>query len=255
MPLVEYLIIMRNLLIGLLALIPATVFSQLHKMQPLENLVHTADPGWDYVKQWIGAAANKVEVLPCDTLKAKDALYKAQVSTRSAIGAVIYHTGGLLVDHGWIRILGSGSPQLNRSLPDWNKGKTFSQFGEIPSYLLVADDAVGGFFAINNGGLGSEAGMIYYFAPDSLQWQNLNMTYPEFLNFCFSGRLDRFYKKLRWKDWQQETAQLNGNETYNFYPFLWTKEGKDINTVSRKAISVEEQYQVSMGMHRQQQPH
>lgn len=224
-------------------------------MQPLEELINISDPGWDYVKQWISTATNRVEILPCDTLKAKDALYKTQITTRSPMGAVIYNTGGLLIDHGWIRVLGSGNARLNRSLPDWNKGKTFSQFGELPSFLLVADDAVGGFFAINNGGLGKEMGMIYYFAPDRLLWENLDMTYAEFLTFCFSGNLNKFYKNLRWKGWQEAAAQLNGNETYNFYPFLWTKEGKDINAASRNAISVEEQYIVNMSMRAQQLQH
>jgi hypothetical protein len=32
----------------------------------------------------------------------------------------------------------------------------------------------------------------------------------------------------------------------NFAPFLWTKEGKDIQKVSRKPISIEEQYIFNM---------
>ena len=37
------------------------------------------------------------------------------------MGAVIFETGGILIDEGWLRILGSGHPRLPRSLPDWNK--------------------------------------------------------------------------------------------------------------------------------------
>jgi hypothetical protein len=40
------------------------------------------------------------------------------------MGAIIYETGGLLVDNGWIRILGSGHKKLDRNLPEWNKGKS-----------------------------------------------------------------------------------------------------------------------------------
>src|SRR5690606_12025169 len=107
-------------------------------------------------------------VLPCDTLKAKEALYKTQVTTRSPMGAIIYSSGGLLVDGGWIRILGSGNIKLNRTIPDWNKGKSFKEFGEPPTFLLVADDAAGGFFAINGGGLGKDAGKVYYLSPDNM---------------------------------------------------------------------------------------
>lgn len=74
------------------------------------------------------------------------------------------------------------------------------------------------------------------------------MTYSDFLSFCFTGNLNKFYENLRWKSWEQEVEKLDGAETYNFYPFLWTKEGKDINTVSRKPVPVEEQFSLNMSM-------
>ena len=37
----------------------------------------------------------------------------------------------------------------------------------MPSYLLVADDVLGGFFAINGGAFDGKAGNIFYYAPDS----------------------------------------------------------------------------------------
>ncbi|MEI6949021.1 DUF2625 domain-containing protein [Paraflavisolibacter sp. H34] len=220
-------------------------------MRPLNQLVNKADPGWPLVQQWITAAKNKVEILPADTAKAGDALYKTQVTSRSPMGAIIYATGGLLVDGGWIRILGSGHRRLNRSLPDWNKGKSFKEFGQPPSFLLIADDAAGGFFALNGGALGGDPGKIYYLSPDNLEWERLDLTYTQFLNFCFNGDLADFYKELRWKGWQAEVAQLESNRTYSFFPYLWTKEGKDINKVSRKAILVEEQFSLLVDMRKQ----
>ena len=32
------------------------------------------------------------------------------------------------------------------------------EFGETPTFLLIADDAIGGFFAINGGQFGKDAG-------------------------------------------------------------------------------------------------
>jgi len=215
-------------------------------MRPLEDLINTTDPGWSLVKQWIDKAKNKVEVLPCDPAKAKDALYKVQVTTRSPMGAIVYSTGGLLIDNGWIRILGSGHAKLNRTLPDWNKGKTFQEFGQAPPLLLIADDAIGGFFAINGGGLGNDLGKTYYLAPNSLEWEALDLTYTDFLKFCFNGNLNDFYKDLRWKNWKEEVVKLDGNHVYNFYPPLWSKEGKDITKNSRKDVPVEEQYSLNL---------
>ena len=37
----------------------------------------------------------------------------------------------------------------------------------MPSYLLVADDVLGGFFAINGGTFCGKAGNVFYYAPDS----------------------------------------------------------------------------------------
>ncbi|MCC9072141.1 DUF2625 domain-containing protein [Flavobacterium sp. F-65] len=215
-------------------------------MKNIDELINTTDPGWDIVTEWINDASNKVEVLEANTDKAKDALYKTQVSTRSPMGAIIFSTGGILVDNGWIRILGSGSERLNRSLPDWNIGKFTEEFGENPRLLLIADDAVGGFFILNGGDLGSDLGKIYYFAPDNLEYEPLDITYSEFLSFCFNNDLNEFYKNLRWKNWETEVSKLDGNTVFNFFPFLWTKEGKDIDKNSRKEIQIEEQFALNI---------
>ena len=82
------------------------------------------------------------------------------------MGAIAYETGGILIDHGWLRVLGSGHQKLPRSIVEWNLNRS-------SGYLLVADDAVGGFFSINGGALGSDQGLMYYWAPDTLEWESL----------------------------------------------------------------------------------
>ncbi len=114
-------------------------------MRPIEELINENDSGWPFVAEWINSAKNKVEILTADKQKAKDALYKTQVTTRSPMGSIVFETGGILVDNGWIRILGSGSEKLKKSLPEWNIGKGFAKFGQPSSFLLVADNAIGTF--------------------------------------------------------------------------------------------------------------
>ncbi len=222
-----------------------------NKMSSLEELVNKTDPGWALVSQWIDSAKNKVEILPADTTKAKEALVKLQVTTRSPMGAIVYMTGGLLVDRGWIRILGSGSSKLGRSLPDWNTGKTLIDSVETSGFLLIADDAIGGFFILNGGIFSDDIGKVFYFSPDHLEFEALDLTYSEFLLFCFNNDLDMFYEGYRWKNWEQEVAGLDGDKVYNFYPPLWTKEGKDLNKTSRKAIPVDEQFRVNIHFRKQ----
>jgi len=241
---------MKYTLFLLLFCLSFTTFAQ-NQMKTLEELVNKTDPAWPLIQKWIDSAKNKVEILPVDSAQAKDALYKAQVSTYATLGSVIYNTGGIMVDHGWIRILGSGSERLNRTVADWNKGKTLKEYGDNIPYLLIADDAVGGFFAINYGGLGPDIKNVYYLEPNTLTWQPLGAGYGEFLVFCFDSNLNSFYEGLRWKSWDQFIAKLDGNKVYNFYPYLWTKEGKDINKITKKLIPIDEQY--SFNVEKQQE--
>jgi hypothetical protein len=204
------------------------------QIRSLTELINTQDPGWPVVQGWIEAARNKVQVLPKTAARADSALLAAQVTTRSPMGAMVYETGGILVDNGWLRILGSGSPGLNRDLMSWNKDKQ-------QGLLLVADDALEGFFALNGGAFGKATlGKIYYLAPDNLEWELLDFGYSDFLVFCFSGNLDKFYDGLRWKGWQQETAKLDGNQGISCVPFLFTAEGNNINKVSRRPVPITE---------------
>src|SRR4051812_31746432 len=114
-------------------------------MRSVNELINLDDPGFPLVRGWVEAAVRPVEILPPSVARV-DALVETQVTTRSPMGAVVYETGGILVDGGWLRILGSGHPRLGRTLPAWNLGRG-------AGFYLVADDAIGGFFAINGGAL------------------------------------------------------------------------------------------------------
>lgn len=209
-------------------------------MRPLAELINTTDPGWPMVQQWIATAKNKVEVLPpIDDRTREAALLAVQVTTRSPMGALVYESGGLLVDDGWLRILGSGSPKLPRSLPSWNEGRS-------EAFWLIADDVLGGFFALDGGGLGLTPGKVAYFAPDSLEWENLNVGYSDFLNWCFNGDLEDFYKGSRWPGWKEELEKAAGDQAYSIIPPLWAQ-GPEIARRSRKAIVITEIYELSVG--------
>ena len=211
----------------------------------LEELINKQEPGWDLVSGWLKQAKNKVQVLPKSPTRADSALLAAQVTTRSPMGAVIYETGGILVDNGWLRILGSGSPGLDHDLMSWNKDKQ-------QGFLLVADDVLGGFYAINAGAFGPESmGKIFYFAPESLSWQATDKTYSDFLIFCFSGNLSDFYHGLRWKGWEQEVSAFTGNQGIACYPFLFTKEGKNIAKNKRGVVPIAELWTFGQDMQRQ----
>jgi hypothetical protein len=160
------------------------------------------------------------------------------------MGAVVYETGGILIDHGWLRVLGSGHERLTRTLPGWNEGRS-------DGFYLIADDAIGGFFAINGGALGSDLKNVYYFAPDSLDWEPLEGGYSDFLHWaCADEDFAGFYDWIRWKGWESDVAKVHCDRCYFFYPFLFTKEGKS-GVGRRGEVPMHEAWDVQMDIRRQ----
>jgi hypothetical protein len=212
----------------------------------LTELLDTTDPAWPLVRSWVGEATNPVEVLPASDPARDEALVALQVTTRSPMGAVVHETGGLLVDHGWLRVLGSGHPRLPRSLPDWNRGRSWVDPDESPPFLLVADDVVGGFFAVNGGALGDDPGKVFYFAPDSLVWGTLGVGYTDFLGWCFSGDLAGFYADYRWPGWEEEVRNLAGDQGFFVFPPPLTA-GPPFGQRSRGVVPIAELYSLYVG--------
>lgn len=215
-------------------------------MRPLTELINTEEPAWPDVQQWITEAKNPVEVLPANDAHREAALLAIQVTTRSPMGAIVYETGGLLIDHGWLRILGSGHERLPRSLPAWNEGRTMFSDGEPPGYLLVADDVLGGFFAINGGSLGQDPGSMYYYAPEAQEWQPMDFSYSEFVIWCLQGDLTGFYEHVRWPGWEEETKRVGGDQAISIYPFLFTK-GPPLEQRHHGIVPISEMFTVQIG--------
>ena len=99
-------------------------------LKPLSELLINHERGWQVISQWSSNASNKIEILPKDDLRADSALYKTQLEANTPLGALVYGCGGILVEDGWLRILGSGCKQFDRSISDWNKGKSVIRFND-----------------------------------------------------------------------------------------------------------------------------
>ena len=61
---------------------------------------------WPLVKRWIDQAANEVTTVPADPVGGEQVLEALDSAGRSVLGALAIHTGGLMIDHGWLRVLG-----------------------------------------------------------------------------------------------------------------------------------------------------
>lgn len=215
----------------------------------LSELCATDEPAWPLVQEWV-AKAPSVQVLPADPAQAGQVLVRAQVSLRSPLGAVVFHTGGILIGDGWLRILGSGHPRLPRSLSSWNDGRAPTRPDGVLGLVFVADDVLGGLFAINGGAISGNLGEVFYLAPDTLQWESLGLGYTDFVAWALTPNLDLFYRDQRWAGWRDEILAMNGDQGLVVYPFLWA-EGPPIGERSRKVVPMSELFDVTMDMARQ----
>jgi uncharacterized protein HI_0374 len=109
------------------------------------------------------------EILLRDESRAQGELLGLQVTTCSPMGALVYRYGGIVMNEGWLCMLGSGCEQMKCGIYSFNLGKSFSEVGQMPSNLLVANDVLCKFFAVNGGAFGGKAGNVFYCMPDKRQ--------------------------------------------------------------------------------------
>jgi len=188
---------------------------------------------WPEIMRQIHEASVDVEALAVDPRRGRAVLQELQLSERSTLGAIAANTGGLLLERGWLRMLGAGAAGLP-SLSEANSGS------RAQSHLVVAFDAIGGRFAIDGGGLGVAAGEVCYWGADTLAWSGIGGGHSAFVAWALGGGLDEFYGSLRWTGWQLDSSSLTLDQGWSLYPPPFSKEGQDAGAVSRAAVPLAE---------------
>lgn len=212
------------------------------RVRELSELIDVDDPVWPSLREEFAESPVHVDVFAGDEERGRACLLQLQVTVRSVLGAVVLHTGGVVADSGWLRIYGGagggmpGLAQVNQFPSEFDPG-WYPRDG-----LVVGHDVVGGVFVLNgydpaSVGRPGEPGRIVYFAPDSLEWENLGMGYGTWVAWVLAGRLDQFYAGLRWPGWQGEVVGLTPTQGMSVVPFLWSKEAHDdLAATSRRAV-------------------
>ena len=187
-----------------------------------------SESGWDEILEAVGTAPYPVELLDPSVERARECLATLGLSTRSWLGSIIENTGGVLVDHRWIRIYGSGAA----GLPD-------VAAGIVPenNEILVGHDVLGGQFLWAQA-QPDMAPTVHYFAPDSVRWEDLGVGYGDWLHALLTGSATQFYDGLRWPGWEDEVHAVALDHAIQSYPPLFTREGKDIARASRRPVPV-----------------
>lgn len=185
---------------------------------------------WSEISTAIAAAPYPVMVLPVDTQAAAACLARLGMTTSSWLGALVANTGGLLIDHGWLRALGSGHAHL---------ADVVSAADNEHQRLIVGHDVLGGRFGWFPA-RPDAAATVHYFGPDTLHWQDLDLGYAAWLHAFLGGAAANFYDTLRWPGWQDETTPLQPDQGISAWPPPWSREGADIGAASRRPVPIAE---------------
>ena len=172
-----------------------------------------------------------------------------KITDRSTLGTRIKYTNGILIKNKFIRLFGSEESEWTDSIKKWNNFPEQEKKAHIPSACVIFGyDLLGGFFAINGGAFGQELGKVFYFAPDTLNWENLDMGHSDFISWCISGNVDKFYESFMWVNSQEMINRTKKAQGISIYPFLWSIEGKDMNNNSKKIVPLKEIWDINQEM-------
>lgn len=153
------------------------------------------------------------------------------INENSTLGQIIINTSGITVDN-IIRVYANGNDLDSHNIYNYNLELEKSLGNQK---LIIADDIFGGLYAINNGDFRDNNGGIWYFAPDTLEWVNLDINYSEFIAWISSGNLNEFYSAFKWCNFYHDIKEVKFNQGILVYPFLWSNEC-NIETADKKIV-------------------
>ncbi len=169
---------------------------------------------WTLVQRWVAQAANDATLLPADPAAGPATLEALAVTDRSLLGALAVNTGGLLVEHGWLEVLGGPS------LLEWRD--------RLDTGLVVGHDVVAGFYAVDR-----QEGEVRYLAPETLEWTGTEMGHSEWVHWTLAGDLESFYAHLRWPGWETDSAALAPGQGFTLDPPPFSREGRIVADAGR----------------------
>lgn len=215
-------------------------------IKQLEELINNAEDAWTEIIETINNSFIKTEILSTTLDQGIQSLFEIQVTTRSYLGSIAYHCGGLVVNNGWLRILGAGNTQIP-SVARINNLHLVNTEEFTPTYYVIfAYDVIGGVFAIDGGGIGIAQGNVCYLSPDSYEWMDLGMGHSDFIFWALGGHgknkygINDFYEGFRWNNWIEETENLPLDKAFYIFPPLSTAEGQNMETNKRFPVPVNE---------------
>lgn len=189
---------------------------------------------WNEIKYILKNSTRKVKII--NNKVYDDTLNNLNIDKNSVLGQVITNTLGIFIDN-YIRLFGNGSKDVSYNIYEYNL--EFKKYFD-DNMIIVADDVFGGLFSVTK-----EKNNILYFAPDTLQWENLEIDYKDFIKYISSEKIDEFYKSYKWSTFQEDIKDIKFNQGILIYPFLWSNEC-DIEKAKKSIVPFSELVQINM---------
>lgn len=184
-----------------------------YRTRSIEELTNVESEAWPEIFKEIQNSDQSIRILPVSRTEGLNELHKLQVTTRSYMGALATSCGGIMFNNGFLRLLGGGSSEL----PSISKASGLED--EPVGALAVGYDVTGGVFAFDGGGLGISQGKICYYSVDTLDWQGLDITHSQLVEWAIYGEYFKgFYENLLWDGWEQQTKALLPNYGFSMFP-------------------------------------
>lgn len=188
---------------------------------------------WNEIKSILKSSTKNIKILSSNY---NNSLNNLNINENSVLGQVIINTGGIFIEN-YIRLFGSGDEENSYNIYKYNL--------ELKKYfddniIIIGNDIFGGLFSLNK-----EKNNILYFAPDTLEWEDLDITYKEFIKFVTSEKIDEFYKSYKWSTFQEDIKKVKFNEGILIYPFLWSNEC-NIEKVKKDIVPFSELLQINI---------
>lgn len=185
---------------------------------------------WKEIEQLFEESSNRIRLKRLNN-EDKSIIEELNVNEQSVLGQVLLNVSSVVIND-YLRIW--GNDELNILFQN-DRVKQFYSGNK----LIVANDIWGGLFAISNGDFEGNVRNIWYFAPDLLEWENLDINYADFLSWVCGSGLEEFYQSFRWKDIDSMLREVNLNQAILIYPFMWAVEC-NLETADKKIVPLEE---------------
>jgi hypothetical protein len=202
-------------------------------MNEEENEIMTERDLWEEVLEMLNTSNKKIQIYNGAENIGTVEIETMEIARNSVLGVVVLYTEGIYIDN-WIRVIGQRGKHHN-GIIEYNSEQMNGNSDFLRGTVVVAQDIVGGIFAINKSRFSEGQKKIWYFAPDTLEWECLDMNYAEYMAWLLQGDTDMFYDSMRWKGWEKDCKDVGFDKSFLIYPFLWSKEC-DLSTATKKIV-------------------